>query len=499
MLALQRLELIMPRPPLFLSALLVTLSVQAVSAAEPPLSDYVGTYRVAAATTPLSSAAPAAASPVELVANAALFAVIDQAKYALKRVAGDSFVARSGDQVLFTRDASGIVNGAMVQGQRHERSSATVSQESSDLLWPRPDSRDAPVSYRYAAPKAMADGIRTADAADLGLNRQALEQAVQGVWDGTWPDVHSVLVYYGGRLVLEEYFYGYHAQRPHQMRSATKSVVSALAGMASTRSHAAQLATPVMARLPYASHANPDKRKQLITLEDLLTMRSGLACNDYDRNSPGNESTLYEAADWVQATLDLPMARNPGEQGLYCSAGVAVVGRLTELAVGKDLPSFAQEALFGPLGISRSDWRWNYELTRRNREYSQIHLRPRDLLKFGLLYAQGGRWDGQQIIPADWVKASLSKQSKIGGTDYGYFWWQPWLNVETAGGARRVDFSAAQGNGGQKIYIVPQHELVVVFTGGDYNSGGSPPNKIMATLILPAVMAAEERARKTTR
>jgi CubicO group peptidase (beta-lactamase class C family) len=481
-----------------LSILLVAFSGHAASPAEPPLSDYVGIYRVAA-TAPQTSAAEVPASPVEFVARAALFAVIDEAKYALKRVAGDTFVARSGDQVVFTRDAVGVVNGALVQGQRHERNSATASQAASDLLWPRPDSRDAPVSYRYAAPRAMADGIRTADAADLGLSRQALEQAVQGVLDGTWPDVHSMLVYYGGRLVLEEYFYGYNVQRPHQMRSATKSIVSALAGIASTRGNAAQLATPVMARLPYAIHANPDARKQRITLGDLLAMRSGLACNDYDRNSPGNEATLYEAADWVKATLDLPMERDPGDQGQYCSAGVAVVGRLTELAVGKDLPSFAQDALFGPLGISRSDWRWNYELTRRNREYSQIHLRPRDLLKFGLLYAQGGRRDGQQIIPADWVEVSLSKQSRIGGTDYGYFWWRPWLNVETAGGARRVDFSAAQGNGGQKIYIVPQHKLVVVFTGGDYNSGGSPPNKIMATLILPAVIAAEERAGATPR
>lgn len=193
----------------------------------------------------------------------------------------------------------------------------------------------------------------------------------------------------------------------------------------------------------------------------------------------------------MKAALDLPLIGAPGAvQATYCSAGVAVVGRLTERAVGTSLPDFAHSALFTPLGIARGDWRWNYTLDQSNREYSQIHLRPRDLLKFGLLFAQDGQWQGQQIIPQAWVRASLQEHSQIGRSGYGYFWWRSWLQVDTPTGQRRVDFVAAQGNGGQKIYLLPQYDLVVVFTGGDYNSGGSPPNKIMVEVILPAVLTA---------
>jgi CubicO group peptidase (beta-lactamase class C family) len=458
-------------------AVLGGCAAPAEPASEPPLADYVGSY------------AGTERSGLEIVAGPGLFAVIDEAKYTLQAAGRDEFVARSGDRLQFTRDAVGQVNGYTLRGQSYARRSARVSPESAALVWPMPAKPGFNNIYRYRPPQAAGDGITTGDAATSTLKPATLERVVQGVLDGTWPDVHSVLVYHQGRLILEEYFYGYRAERPHQMRSATKSVVSALAGIAASRPGGTALTSPVLARLPYTAYDHPDPRKQQITLEHLLTMRSGLACDDHDARSPGNESKLYETPDWVKATLDLPLVRQPGELALYCSGGVAVVGRLTERAVGKSLPDFAQEALFAPLGITRADWRWNYDLSHRNREYSQIHLRPRDLLKFGLLFAQGGQWAGQQVVPAAWVRASLAPQTDIKGTGYSYFWWQPYLNVEMPGGMRRVDYSSVQGNGGQKIYLMPQHELVVVFTGGDYNSGASPPNRIMATLILPALLA----------
>ena len=154
------------------------------------------------------------------------------------------------------------------------------------------------------------------------------------------------------------------------------------------------------------------------------------------------------------------------------------------------LPDFAQANLFGPLGISRADWIWNYNLTNANKEYSQIHLRPRDMLKLGILFAGGGRWQDRQVISSSWVKASLAEQSQVDDTSYGYFWWRPYLNVEN----QRVDMFAAQGNGGQKIYLLPQYDLVAVFTAGDYNSNGAPPNKIMIQIILPSLVRARPRA-----
>jgi CubicO group peptidase (beta-lactamase class C family) len=152
------------------------------------------------------------------------------------------------------------------------------------------------------------------------------------------------------------------------------------------------------------------------------------------------------------------------------------------------LPEFAQTNLFGSLGIARSDWKWNYNLTDADKEYSQIHLRPRDILKLGVLFADGGRWHGRQIISASWARASLAEHSHVDNVRYGYFWWRPWLNVKTPTGSRQVDVVAAEGNGGQKIYLVPQYDLVGVFTGGGYNADWTPPNTIMAKIILPRLM-----------
>jgi CubicO group peptidase (beta-lactamase class C family) len=230
-----------------------------------------------------------------------------------------------------------------------------------------------------------------------------------------------------------------------------------------------------------------------MTLANFLSMISGLDCNDHISSSPGRETVLDDAPDWVKATLDLPMVNSPGQTGLYCSGGVAVVGRMVENATHKSLPDFAQAMLFGPLGMARTDWVWNYTLGNANKEFAQIHLRPRDMLKIGILYLDGGRWRGKRVISADWVHASLAEQSRVDDTAYGYFWWHPWLNVDMPDGAQHIDLNAAQGNGGQKIYIVPQYDLVAVFTGGDYNSAGSPPNKIMAKIILPALISARSR------
>jgi CubicO group peptidase (beta-lactamase class C family) len=195
----------------------------------------------------------------------------------------------------------------------------------------------------------------------------------------------------------------------------------------------------------------------------------------------------------VKATLDLPMINQPGSQGYYCSGGVAVVGRMIENAVHMQLSEFAQANLFQRLGISRADWAWNYNLSNANKEFSQIHLRSRDMLKLGMLFTNSGRWQGRRVISSSWVQSSLTEQSHVDNTSYGYFWWRPWLRVDTADGPQRVDLAAAQGNGGQKIYLLPQYDLVAVFTAAAYNTEGTPPNKIMAGVILPTLISAYSR------
>jgi CubicO group peptidase (beta-lactamase class C family) len=447
-------------------------------AADAPLADYVGTYR----------AGPAQSA--ELIVGADLVAVIDEAKYRLRRLDGDNFANPGGRTIPFHRDATGVISDFVDDKTVYRRVSADVTADTLGLLRPR-ISQD----YRYQVPPSRNDGIVVGDLRDSDIGLAAGEKIVRGILDETWRDVHGVLLYQHGKLVMEEYFYGYDIDRTHQMRSATKSIVGALAGIAIDRGAIPGAGEAALPLLTYATYDNPDPRKSRITLGDLLAMRSGLACNDYDAKSPGNEQVIDEAPDWVKATMDLPVLDDPGAVAHYCSGGVAVVGRITENRTGMTLPAFARDHLFAPLGIQPSQWRWNYTLTNENKEYSQIHLRPRDMLKIGLMYADGGRWRGRQVISSSWVAESLSRQSRIDGTSYGYFWWLQRFDVDTPQGKRAVQVSAAQGNGGQKIFIVPEFDMVAVFTGGGYNAGSTPPNKIMTSVLLPALISAKAASR----
>jgi CubicO group peptidase (beta-lactamase class C family) len=466
-----------------LSIVLVMLAsgLKAQQTAGPLLADYVGAY----ADTP--------GHTIEIADGDGLFAVVDEAKYPLRPYGVDKFATITGQVVSFPRDASGKVTGYEQDGKFHPRVSTTITPESAALARPRPKGQDSPADYRYRRPADLHDGIAVGDIARSDLGVATANTIVRAILAGAYKDVHSILLYQHGKLVMEEYFYGYSVQRPHQLRSATKTVVSALAGIAIDRGALFGVNERVLPRMSYSSYANPDSRKAAMTLGDFLSMSSGLDCNDHSSTSPGRETVIDDKPDWVKATLDLPMINDPGMKAYYCSGGVSVVGRLIENAVHMQLPEFAQANLLGPLGISQADWKWNYNLTNADTEYSQIHLRPRDMLKLGIVYLDGGRWRGRQIVSESWVRASLAEHSHVDNVSYGYFWWRPWLNVETPAGSQHVDVIAAQGNGGQKIYLVPQYDLVAVFTGGGYNAASTPPNTIMAKIILPTLMKAASR------
>ena len=420
-----------------------------------------------------------------------LFAVIDDARYPLRRLDGDRFINAAKDTIPFRRAADNSIAGFVERGVYFARRSARVEPEIAAAVRARArplGSGGRPAPYIYRKPAQAGDGIRTADIAHAGLDTAAIARVVARVADGTYPDLHSVLVYRNGRLAAEEYFYEYDRDRPHQMRSATKSVVSALVGIAIDRGLLPSDTALVTARLSYDGYANPDPRKDRLTLRDLLTMRSGLACDDRNGDSPGNESRMYPTADWPKFVLDLPMLDTPGTKGSYCSGNVKVAGRIVERAAGMSLPSFAQRYLFDPLGIRARDLRWPYALTSSNAAtFAQLYLRPRDMLKLGILFHQHGRWNGRQVISREWVERSTAKWSFIGDQDYGYFWWHQWVDVATPTGTQRVDMVVATGNGGQKIYVIPSLDAVVVMTGGSYNSN-SPATTIMRSELLPAML-----------
>lgn len=426
-----------------------------------------------------------------VASDSILFAVIDEARYPLRPLGGDRFVNGGGDTIPFRKTPAGLVSGFEERGTFFARRTSVVDSTTVAAVRasPRPLGADGrPIPYVYAVPRQLGDGLRVGNLTEAGFDSATVARIVDRVTDGTYPDVHGLLVYRGGKLVIEEYFYGFDRDKLHQMRSASKSVVSALVGIAVDRGVISSETTLVTKHLPYTSYANPDSRKDLLTLRDLLTMRSGLACDDWDGSSPGNESRVYQSEDWVKFVLDLPMAETPGTKGRYCSGNVMVAGRIIERTSGKPMPAFAQENLFTPLGINARDVRWNYRLSSSNAAtFAQLYLRPRDMLKLGVLFHQQGRWGARQVISREWVARSTERWSTVGDQDYGYFWWHQWVNATTPGGPRRVDMVVATGNGGQKIYIVPEFDLVVVLTGGNYNSD-SPAMKIIGKDLLPALL-----------
>ncbi len=439
----------------------------------PPLTDFVGTYTYQGAT-------------IEIVAPDDLFVLLDGGKYRLRRKSADVFVNAAGADVTFHRGPDGAVATVEDETGVNRRLSASVSATGAAAFQPRPLGSPP---YRYQAPRNMHDGIPVGEVAKSDLGADAANRIVAGVLDKKWEDVDSVLIFQGGKLVLEEYFYGYDRNTPHQLRSATKSVVSAVVGTA-VANHEVTLDEPVLDRLGYANVANPDPRKSAITLRNLLTLQSGLDCDDHVAGSPGGENQLYNTPDWIRVMVDLKMVETPGTVGHYCTGAVFMAGRMVEKATGRALPDYAQDHLFSPLGIRRADWTWNPSLTNADKHFGMLSLRPRDMLKFGMLYANEGRWGKKQVLPTAWVKESLSSLSTVENTAYGYYWWRMSVQVATPDGARRVYMSAAQGNGGQKIYLVPELDLIAVFTGSRYNTGDAPPNKIMASVVLPALMQA---------
>jgi CubicO group peptidase (beta-lactamase class C family) len=444
-----------------------------------PLADFVGTY----------ADGPKHRIEIAVDAKGQLIAVIDDATYPLKVTGQDEVTNNGGEKIPFQRGGDGQVSGYIDHGQYHQKLSPKVS--AGTLVEINTPPRPAGEIFHYKPPLDRHDGIAVGDIARTPLGVATARQIVTKIAIGTYPGVHSVLLYQSGKLVMEEYFYGYDVNRQQQLRSATKSVVSALAGIAIDHG-AMTLDTKALDVLKLADFANPDPRKTQITVRDFLTMSSGLACNDHSDDSPGRETALDDRPDWIQAMFDLPQINDPGTVGFYCSGGVAVVGRVVEKSTNSYLPDYAARNLFNPLGIQTKDWVWHFDLTANDKEFAQIHLRPRDMLKLGILYSNGGTWHGRRVISKAWINASLSAQSTVDNTEYGYFWWRPWLNVN----GTHVYINAAQGNGGQKIYVLPAYHLVAVFTAGLYN-GSSPMNGIMATDILPKLIAAYPDAATT--
>ncbi len=407
------------------------------------------------------------------------YAIVNQGRYILKPQAKDVFLTAAKETVTFLRDAAGVVNAYVTNKDTFKLISRDVHFPA-QMWYPRMVADPKSFAYQYKKPGQLNDGLATAALTGTGLDAQLLATMMHRLVAGDYPNVHSILILKDNKLVFEEYFYEYTRDSLQEMRSASKSVISALAGIAIHQGLIKSVHERLADLLPEYHFANPSPLKDRITLQDLLDNQSGVNYDEAWDKSIGNETDMGFSNDWVKYTFDLPMIDTPGIRGRYNSGNPITVGWLIEKYAKMPMYDFAAKNLFGPLGVT--DFKWNFKPDRSNADnFCQVMLSPRDMAKFGLLYLNNGLWQGKQVIPVKWVAESTAKHSVVQGVDYGYLWWLKYLD---AGNVRYHGF-AAQGNGGQKIYVFRDLNLIVVTTGGNFNSQ-SPADELIKTYILPA-------------
>jgi CubicO group peptidase (beta-lactamase class C family) len=340
----------------------------------------------------------------------------------------------------------------------------------------------APVAWPTAAP------------AEVGLDGGTLETLAQRIQRGELGNLHALLVARDGRLVFERYFAGddqlwssslgrieFGPETLHDMRSVTKSVVGALVGIAladgSLKSLDAELASFFPERAQGVEAALAGR-----TVRHALSMSAGLKWDELTHpywDPRNDENGLWRSSDPLRFALSRPVVSPPGETFAYNGGLPSVLAAVVERVSGQPLDRFAQERLFCPLGVSGAEW-----VRHESGAFvaaSGLRLRPRDMARFGQLMLDGGRAGGKQLVPADYVRASLTRQlaTQVPFADgYGYFWWVTHLPDGR-------DLPVAIGNGGQRVVVERQSRLVIAITAGEYDSPhqGEGPTQVIGEVL----------------
>lgn len=353
-----------------------------------------------------------------------------------------------------------------------------------------------PAPYSYAIPVQANDGWTTGHLADSGFNADIVIEMMERIDDGTYSGIDSVAIARDQILVLssslrtrlDEYdgWIDNTTLARHVMHSTSKSVTSALIGIAIDQGYIESVDTPFYGLFRYPNYDNWDPRKAEMTLKDALTMRLGLAWDEWEAPYGSEENDLQiltsQNRDYAKALLDLPVISDPGTAYTYNTAATIAIGQALQIATGIPMQNYAEMHLFQPMQIHTADW--GTTPTDLPNGGSGLFLETRDMLKFGQLFIADGVWNGEQIISPQWISESVTQHVRLSWTyttGYGYQWW---LDRFTYNGLS-IDSWSTRGFGGQYIFCVPALQLVVAFTGQNYGSDNAElPFVIMQDFIL---------------
>jgi CubicO group peptidase (beta-lactamase class C family) len=252
------------------------------------------------------------------------------------------------------------------------------------------------------------------------------------------------------------------------LRSATKSITALLVGIAIDQGAIPSVQSKVMDLLPTRRRVfEQDPRKAAMTLEDLLTMRSGLDCNDWDPKSPGHEDKMYRQRDWIAFWSEQRMRTDPGKEFSYCTGNVVALGEILAAATSMSADAFALKNLFVPIDARRAEWRY-WDGKRGVDTGGHLRLEPDDLIKIGDVVLARGMYKQTRIVSEAWVDAMMQERTAIPGAAqrYGYLWW---LDHVKDPNLPATKLWWAQGNGGSLLIVMPGLKAVMVTTGTRFN------------------------------
>lgn len=367
--------------------------------------------------------------------------------------------------------------------------------------------------HRYTLPEPLNDGWRVRSPEDAGYDRARFDTLVSELGSADPTDlrprmIHSVLVAHEGQLVLEEYFHGHTRDDRHDTRSLAKVFGPVLMGALRQQGYGIDPQDrPVAGILEAAGIPLDDPRKADITLAHLMSYTSGLDCDSASAASAGSEDNMWAQTvepDFWRFTAHLDQRHTPGERYAYCSGSINLVASSLADATGLPLYEAFDQFIAEPLGFG--PYHWNLAPNGEGYLGGGVYMRPRDILKIGVMFAANGTWQGEQIMSADWVEEATTPQIAITPETTGlspeafsnnYFGGQQayvWRTDTVTANGTSYDSYEATGNGGQILLVVPELELAVVFTGGNYRWGsiwGRWRNEIVGGHIIPALNLSE--------